>query len=224
MNGERICSDTLRKNAEKEKAKIIQGQKDISDIWQFIHRLNFNLHFFWSYFRTESMSLYLVKNMTKRELAQQYLSEQNVTERELFFLSIIDSVNHIQLDLIQSTWHPFENLMKQYESHFYKIIDLMYEGYGNLREEKPIIINDSNAQRLQLVQKALTVDDLTDLARKGDVKGILQKISNIIAGSIQHVDYQIMRPLPQIRASLKKVENNLREYQESIKMDNKFYL
>ena len=201
-------SDTLREKVQKEKYKIMKGREAIFDIWRLNWRLDKNLFVFQHSFVTESMSQYLGKNMTKQELAKQFLSAQNLTKRENFFQRIINS----------------EDFLIDYQTQFKKMIDPMLQGYGNLREQRPVIINDSSAQRLELVRKALTVDNLTDLAREGDVIGIIDQIRSVFSGLLWRVQGNVIRPLPEIRNILKMVETNLREYQASIKMDSQFYL
>ena len=201
-------SDSLRRKADKEKDKIIRGHEAISNIETIINHLKVTYRGLLRTFMTESLFQYLAKYITKHELARQFLSENNVTERETFSRRILDS----------------QDLEKQYYHRFNEITIKIIQGYGNLREDRPIIINDSSAQRLELVRKALTVDDLTDLARAGDVRGIIDKIVYMIYVLLVHVNDHIMGPAHIIQDKLRRMETNLREYQDSIKVDSQFYL
>ena len=100
---------------------------------------------------TDMMARYIAKNITKQELAQQFFSEENVTRREALFQGIKD----------------MEGLMQQYEEGVYMVSDFLWQGYFNLRHGRPVIINDTSAQLLALVQKAWTVSSMAEWARIG---------------------------------------------------------
>ena len=201
-------SDSLRRKADKEKDKIIRGHEAISHIVPIIRHLKVTYRGLLRTFMTESLSQYLAKNITKQELATKFLSENNVTEREIFSRRILDS----------------QDLEKQYYHWFNEITIKIIQGYGNLREDKPVIINDSSVHRLELVRKALTVDDLTYLARAGDVRGVIDKIVYMLYVLMAHANDHIMGPAHIIQDKLRRMETSLREYQDSIKVDSQFNL
>ena len=159
---------------------------------------------------TQNLSQYLVKNITKQELAEQFFSEQNVTDREEFLTNSND----------------IEDLMEQYKDLVYHIGSLLEYGYGKLSAFDPvIIINASSVQRLELMRKAATIDDLIEAVRRGSPAYISGKIPQVIQeGPIRVVNTKVDHPLLNMKRQLKTVETNLREYQDSIKMDSQFYL
>ena len=65
------------------------------------------------------------------------------------------------------------------------VSDFLWQGYFNLRHGRPVIINDTSAQSLVLVQKAWTVRSMIEWARKGNLDGIIKNIpEEIIKGPI----------------------------------------
>ena len=206
-------SDTLRKKAEKDKEQIMRARKILFHGELLINRLFSNLFELRQVdsLMTESMSQFLVNNITKHELAKQFSSKENVTKstkREPFLQKVIDS----------------QDLMKQFQNQLIDIFGLLYEGYGNLRVERPITINDSSVHCLELVKKAVSLDKLSDSARTGDARGIVREMKSVLLASFERTSLDVLDPVLVIRDILKMVETNLREYQDSIKIDSQFYL
>ena len=117
-------------------------------------------------------------------------------------------------------------MMKRYLDQLYLSLDYLLEGYLSLAREFPvIIINDSSIQRLHVVQKALTVERLATHARRGHLLNTIYHIAYVIdRGPIRDMNNNVTKPLFERQEHLKIVEANLREYQNSIRMDNNFYL
>ena len=158
---------------------------------------------------SDMMAQYLAKSITKQELAEQFFGEENVTKREGLFQGIKD----------------IENLMQQYEEGVFMVSDFLWQGYFNLRHGRPVIINDTSAQSLVLVQKAWTVRSMIEWARNGNLDGIIKSIpEEIIKGPIKEINHNVTEPLLAMERQLKIVEATLREYQDSIKIDSQFYL
>ena len=119
-----------------------------------------------------------------------------------------------------------ENRKRHYDSLIPLISDLMIDGYYNLRNDRPTIINDSSARHLELVKKGLTVKFLSDHAREGySIINIALNFPIVLReGPIKIFETTVMKPLLDIRERLEEFEMNLRNYQDSIKMDTQFYL
>ena len=194
----------------KDKANITLARQTLLTARNLLSEWYFNLvwHDMETTFFINSMVGYLAKNITKKELAEQFLSEQNVSKREGFLQNI----------------KSMDGFMQEFEQEIYQVPNLMWQGYGNLREDKSVIINDSSVHRLELIRKALTVDDLSDSAREGDLWNICFGIQEMMNRTIKHVKQDIMTPMLLMPGQFKKVESNLREYLEAIKMDTQFYL
>ena len=160
-------------------------------------------------FLSDIMTQYLIQNITKQELAEEFFSEQNVKKRENMFQGVKE----------------MDNLMQEYERSLYIVSDYLWQSYYTLINEKPFSINGSSVQRLQLVQKAATVDKFTDWAKNGNVDAIIKNIPKVIEdGPVKQLNNNITQPLLAMERQLKIVEASLREYQESIKVDSQFYL
>ena len=209
VHGEIIFLMQYVKEAEKVKDTIVQARKALSDgkklIIKWFSALEDRLI---RIFPTESLSQYLVKNITKQELARQFLSDHNVIKKITFLQSIKD----------------MEDSMQQYREFIYDI-SIMLMGYVKLSSWRPVIINDSSVQRLELIQKALTVNTFSDWAKEGDLWEIIRGIPSVILdGPIRDLNENVMRPILLMSDKYKIVETNLQEYQDSIKMDSQFYL
>ena len=202
----------VREKTEMRKANIVKLQDQIFEANTF--------HFLWlaklfdvvhiDIFSIDILVRYLSKNITKQEIAQQWLSPENLTERQNFLEGITD----------------LENRKRHYDSLIPLISDLMIDGYYNLRNDRPAIINASSARHLELVKKGLTVKFLSDHAREGYyIINIALNFPIVLReGPIKIFETTVMKPLQDIREELKEFEMNLREYQDSIKMDTQFYL
>lgn len=203
-------SGEIYEKAVKDKANITLARQTLLTARNLLSEWYFNLvwHDMETTFFINSMVGYLAKNITKKELAEQFLSEQNVSKREGFLQNI----------------KSMDGFMQEFEQEIYQVLNLMWQGYGNLREDKSVIINDSSVHRLELIRKALTVDDLSDSAREGDLWNICFGIQEMMNRTIKHVKQDIMTPMLLMPGQFKKVESNLREYLEAIKMDTQFYL
>ena len=104
-------------------------------------------------------------------------------------------------------------------------VTFLWQGYSNLRHGRPVIINDTSAQLLELVQKAWTVSSMAEWARIGNLGAIIRNIPEVIQqGPIKEINRNVSEPLLAMERQLKIVEASLREYQESIKIDSQFYL
>ena len=84
--------------------------------------------------------------------------------------------------------------------------------------------DNNSIQQLELVRKAKTVESMADLANRGDLSGIIIEIRNVIDASIKQLNQDITDPLFDMPFKINTIETNLREYQDSIKMDSQFYL
>ena len=204
---ERVCE-----KAEMRKANIVKLQDQIFEANTF--------HFLWlsklfdvvhiDIFSIDNLVRYLSKNITKQELAQQWLSTENLTKRQNFLEGITD----------------LENRKRHYDDLIPLISDLMIDGYYHLRNDRPAIINASSARHLELVKKGLTVKFLSDHAREGYyIINIALNFPIVLReGPIKIFETTVMKPLQDIRERLEEFEMNLRNYQDSIKMDTQFYL
>ena len=181
-----------RKYLSEAKNTISDWQSILSDIVRY------------KSFLTENIEQYLAKDITKKELAKQFLSMENMTLRERYLQGIqnIDSV------------------MQKYSGQINGIRASLLFGYPGLTD----IFDNNSIQRLEFVQKAITVESMADIARRGDLSGIIFGISDAIRDNIKQLNLHITDPLLDIRLKLKTIETNLREYQDSIKMDSQFYL
>ena len=94
-----------------------------------------------------------------------------------------------------------EDLMKRYWAQVHVSMDFLQEGYYSLSQELPVvIINDTSIQRLHLVQKALTVESLAPLARRGDVLNTIYFIAyGIEKGPIKEMNNNVTKPLREKR-------------------------
>ena len=205
-------AEKVRQKAEISKANIIKLQHQIleASIFFYLWLIKFDEVLFVNIFSTENMLQYISVNITKQELAQQWLSPENVTKRQKFVVGITD----------------LENKKKQYNDVLFFISDLMYDSYYDLRYYRPAIINDSSVHDLELVKKGLTVKYISDQATEYN---IIRRITNnfyevLDEGPLEIFEKSVMVPLRDIRDELKAFETNLKEYHDSIKMDSQFYL
>ena len=202
----------VRENAEMRKANIVKIQDQVLEASNFLYRwvIKFSEVLFVNIFSTENILQYISVNITKQELAQQWLSPENVTKRQKFVVGITD----------------LENKKKQYDDLLFFISDLMRDSYYDLKYYRPVIINDSSVHDLELVKKAMTVKYFSVQATKYN---IISRITNnfykvLDKGPMEIFEKTVMVPLRDIRDELKAFETNLKEYQDSIKMDSQFYL
>ena len=186
------------------RTKIRQAENEIVD-WKHILEK-------WKSFPIENIEQYLAKDITKQELAKQFLSRENVTERENFFQDIKKMEDHMQA----------------YQNHIEQVRNYLSKGYYSLRTPTPVSIIDYNSvQRLELVRKAMTVETVESMGnwvRRGDLGGIIGLIPNVIQENINELNRNTTESMNDMRLKTKVVETNLREYQDSIKMDSQFYL
>ena len=159
---------------------------------------------------TFDVEQYLAGNITKQHLAEQFLSAKNIHRRE-YLSECIDVM---------------EDMMDQYLNQLYLSWDYMLEGYVPLLGQNPvIIINDSNIQHLHMVPKALTNDWLARFARERRLSNMIDHIAYQIEwGIVDDTEDNVTKPLLARQQQWKIVETNLREYQDSIKMDSQFYV
>ena len=158
---------------------------------------------------TDNLARYLSEDITKQELAQQWLSPENVNRRRKFLEGITD----------------LENKRQHYDDVLGHIRSLMHNSYFSLRYIT-VIINDSSVHDLELVKKGLTVKFISDHVMEGYIiRDIIYTfVEALREGPIKVYDTTVMKPLQDIREGLEALELNLRNYQDSIKMDSQFYL
>ena len=94
-------------------------------------------------FPTENIEQYLAKIITKQELAKQFLSLQNITEREKYFQVL----------------HNIDYLTHKYSGQIYRIISFLRLTSLMMTD----IFDNNSIQQLELVQKAMTVEAMADL-------------------------------------------------------------
>ena len=202
-------SEEVRKEAKMYKAYITQGRFSLLEMETPLVRY-FVIAVFGEWGNTFHVEKYLAKNITKQELAEQFLSVENMEEIEDFSENISE----------------MEDLMNQYRDRIFESVDFLQEGYVSLSRQNPvIIINDSSIQRLHVIQNALTNDWLARFARRGSlVNTIYHTAYQLEWGPIRDINVNVTEPIRTRLQQLKTIETNLREYQESIKMDSHFYL
>ena len=155
-------------------------------------------------FPTENIEQYLTKDITKQELAKQFLSVQNVTEREKYFQGIRD----------------IDSVTQKYVNQIHHIRSSLLSAYRYLA----MVFYSHDVTQLELVRKTITVESMADFTRRGDLSGILSEIRKTTDENIKQLNQNITDPLLDIRLKLKMIEANLRAYNDSIEMDSQFYL
>ena len=150
-------------------------------------------------FPTENIIQYLAKDITKQELAKQFLSIQNVTKRERYFQGV----------------QNMDFLMQKYRKQVAKAVEDILELYLSLTQS----MDDNTMQRLEIVRKLMTVDlDFENVfLLKNEFNKAMEK-------NIKKLEQNITNPMFDMLFKIKAVETNLREYNDSIKMDSQFYL
>ena len=168
--------------------------------WNTIHEWKDSYYetIWYNPFPTENIEQYLDKDITKQELAKQFLSVQNVIEREKYFQAIKDT---------NSLMQTYQQMMEQAALN----IQLLH----HLRE----VFDDNILQRLELVQKLETVQSLGPEDRL-----FFYELRKIVEDNIKKLDQIVTDPLFDILFKIKTIETNLREYNDSIEMDSQFYL
>ena len=148
---------------------------------------------------------YLSEDITKQELAEQWPSPEIENRKQKFLEGITD----------------LENKMRRYNEVLDNIYLLM-RGYVYLRHVKPVIINDSSVHDLELMKKGLTVKLIRDHVTEGSINWhIIYTFEKVLReGPIKVFETTVMKPLQDVRQELKAFEMNLRDYQDSIKMDS----
>ena len=194
------------------KAVIVKLQDEVDEAVDFRNIGYFKLIdvMFADIIYTGNLTRYLSKNITKQELAQQWLSPRNANRKRKFLEGITD----------------LENKRQHYDYVLYYIETFMINSYYFLRYGRLAIINDSSVHDLELVKKGLTVKLISDHVTEGDIIWpIIDEFEEVLReGPIKVYDTNVMKPLQDIREGLEAFEMNLREYQESIKVDSQFYL
>ena len=218
---EQVCdwqkdfSESVRQRAAIDRSLIACGREALFEANSPIQRwynIMINIGYDIVYQRsllTDSMVKYLDKDITKQELSHQFFSEQEAAKREALYEDIKE----------------MEDVMQKYQDQIYLISDYLHHGYLNLKYENPQIINYSSVHLLELVKQALTVESLADWAQHGFLEDIIENIQIVLRdGPIKAMNRNVTEPLLDMQRQLRIVETNLREYQESIKMDSQFYL
>ena len=113
-----------------------------------------------------------------------------------------------------------------YVDELYVMRDLLWRCYIDLESKvTPSVITWNKIPSLKLIQKAHGVTALADKADQRDLPYVVHNLPEVIRdGPLYDSNIQMMAPLDEMCNKLKMVETNLKEYQESIKMDSQFYL
>ena len=207
-------AEKVRQEAERSKTFIVKLQDEAHEALDFCSLWFFKLSDVVNrdIISTDNLVRYLSQNITKQELAEQWLSTENVNRKRKFLEGITD----------------LENKKLRYDDMLTYIQFAMFSGYYLLRNNKPRIINDSSLHDLELVKKGLTVDLklISDhVTGVGIIRDIVYKFDEALReGPIKVFDTTVMKPLQDMRQELEALEMNLREYEKSIKMDSQFYL
>ena len=214
---ERACSwreefaEKVRQDAEMKKSSIVKLQDEVLEAEVLIRIWHYKLMevMYVNMISTEDLVRYLSESITKQEFAEQWLFPENVNRKRKFLEGITD----------------LENKRQHYDYVVKSIQTLMINSYFFLRG-RLAIINDSSVHDLELVKKGLTVKHIRDHVTESS---IIWTITLFFAevlreGPMKVYDTNVMKPLKDIREGLEAFEMNLREYQESIKMDSQFYL
>ena len=204
-------AEKVRQKAETSKANIVQLQDELNEADDFLCNWHNKLTGVMSIdiLSTGNLVRYLSEDITKQELAEQWLSPENVYRRQKF----LDGITNVG------------NIRQGYDDVLSTIRDFM-SGYSVLRSDQLAIINDRSVHDLELVKKALTVEFIRDHMMEGRMIGpIITYFANALQeGPIKGYDTIVMKPLQDMRQGLETCELNLRNYQDSIKMDSQFYL
>ena len=204
-------AELVRQNAETDKADIVKLQGEGHEAKDFLKHWYFRVDEVVNIISTDNLERYLSKDITKQELAQQWLSPENVNRRRKF-LEIITDLEYKRL---------------HYDDVLRSIVNLMVDSYGYLRYGRWPIINNSSVHDLELMKKALTVKLIRDHVTEGDIIDliIIDKFPEVFReGPIKVDDTTVRKPLQDMRQELEVFEMNLREYEKSIKMESQFYL
>ena len=152
-------------------------------------------------FPTENIRQYLAKSITKRELAKQFLSIQSVTKRERYFQGV----------------QNIDFLMQKYQTQIKDpLIDIIIS-----YSEMATTMNDNNKQHLEFVQKLNTIESMGDVE---NTYRLYYEFKEVMEENIKKLEQNITNPLFDMLFKIKTIEINLREYNDSIKMDSHFYL
>ena len=213
-------ADKILKYIREARTFLSDAQKTIRD-WQGILR-NIGID---KLFPTENIEQYLAKNITKQELAKQFLSIQNMSERERYFQNIQN---------VDSLMQKYRSQISRIRSSLKLIINFETEVFGRKR-----------VHQLEVVRKMMTIkillpcdfpfenQNITELEwievplielNSFSSYLIMEHIQLTADEKIKQLNQNITDPLLDIRLKLKEIETNLREYNDSIKMDSQFYL
>ena len=208
-------SESVRQRAEIDRSLIARGREALFEANSPIQRwynIMINIGYDIVHQRSllmDTMVKYLDKDITKQELSHQFFSEQETAKREILYEDIKE----------------MEDVLQKYQDQIYLISDYLHHGYLNLKYEDPQIINYSSVHHLELVKQADTVESLADFAQGGQLERIIENIPKVIRdGPIKAMNRNVTEPPLDMQRQLRTVETNLKEYQESIKMDSQFYL
>ena len=147
-------------------------------------------------FPTENIEQYLAKDITKQELAKQFLSIQNATKRERYFQGV----------------QNMDFLMHKYRKRVAEAVEYILELYLSLTQR----MDDNTMQHLEIVRKFKTVDL--------DFENVENEFYKAMEENNKKLAQDITNPLFDMLFKIKTMETNLREYNDSIKMDSQFYL
>ena len=133
-SGRAEFAENVRQEAEMNKANIVKLQDEVDEANDFFldwyHKLSDVVNI--DIISTDNLVRYLSENITKQELAEQWLSPENVSRRREFLEGITD----------------LENKRRHYDDVLRSIKGLMIHSYGYLRYGIPAIINDSTRSRV----------------------------------------------------------------------------
>ena len=188
----------IRDSFQYSKFRIRKAPKQLSEanntISEWRHILeNITLE---NRFPTENIEQYLAKDITKQELAKQFLSIQNATKRERYFQGV----------------QNMDFLMQKYRKQTAEAVSEILTLYTSLAK----IMDDNSMQRLEIVRKLMTVDL--------DFENVENEFNKAMEENIKKLQQNITNPMFDMLFKIKALETNLREYNDSIKMDSQFYL
>ena len=106
-------------------------------------------------------------------------------------------------------------LMQKYRKQTAEAVSEILTLYTSLAK----IMDDNSMQRLEIVRKLMTVD--LDFE---NVFLLENEFNKAMEENIKKLEQNITNPMFDMLFKIKAVETNLREYNDSIKMDSRFYL
>ena len=209
-------SEMTREHAERLKADLVEVKGGLDAAAIPLHkRFSVMTDIVYSQLSAGTLAVdllmqYMAKNVTKQELAKQFLSTANQTKRN----TLLEKIDEMEIMLQRFGQEEVDLIQK-----------LLQKSYLKLRYSKPVIMNESSVHRLDLVRKAMSAEGFSDRAREGHLRSIISEIPALIRdGALMDVRNAVMSPLKRIPDQIKMLEDNFEEYQDSIKVDSQFYM